>query len=169
MPRSHVPIGSVVSYAGPIPESSQDSERRQAVLAQQGFLWCNGQAVPIARFPMLHGVIGAIYGDDGAGTFCVPDLRGQFVRGATTDAKTDPDGPRAVGSSQLDALQDHEHIYLAPKPTGLGGKDGPSVYLGTSEPVSTSKVVEGSASSAPRIKGETRPINISLHYIIRAF
>lgn len=44
--------------------------------APQGWLYCEGQLLPIQSFPYLFTLIGTRYGGDGATTFALPDLRG---------------------------------------------------------------------------------------------
>lgn len=43
--------------------------------APRGWAACNGQVLPIARFPALYSLIGTTYGGDGETTFALPDLR----------------------------------------------------------------------------------------------
>ena len=68
-----MPVGSVVAYAG--------------ASAPPGFLLCNGQAVSRTTYAGLFTAIGTTYGiGDGATTFNVPNLSGQFIRGRGTDS-----------------------------------------------------------------------------------
>jgi microcystin-dependent protein len=43
-----------------------------------GWLPCDGRAVPIATYPHLYSLFGTIYGGDGTTTFGLPDLRGRL-------------------------------------------------------------------------------------------
>ena len=45
--------------------------------APSGWLVCDGTAYNEADYPALFAAIGAAFGDDGAGTFRVPDMRGR--------------------------------------------------------------------------------------------
>ncbi|MDO8803423.1 MAG: phage tail protein [Elusimicrobiota bacterium] len=77
-----------------------------SVSCPTGFLKADGQTVSAADYPGLAYVIGK------TGSFNLPDLRGEFIRGADnrTDAtKVDPDAPRAVGSTQAFQIQPHRH------------------------------------------------------------
>jgi phage-related tail fiber protein len=67
----------------------------------------------------LFQVIGLTFtpGTDPGGTFRVPDLRGQFIRGwndAGTQGPGTLDPGRVFGSTQLDAFQQHSHSVTDP-------------------------------------------------------
>jgi microcystin-dependent protein len=46
--------------------------------APQGWLFCDGQLLPIADNDTLFNLIGTTYGGDGQTTFALPDLRGRI-------------------------------------------------------------------------------------------
>jgi len=69
-----------------------------------GYLECNGLAVSRITYANLFSQIGIVYGNgDGATTFNIPDLRGEFVRG--WDHGRGIDIGRGLGTHQLDALK----------------------------------------------------------------
>ena len=43
-----------------------------------GWMFCDGQLLPIAEFETLFNLIGTTYGGDGQNTFALPDLRGRI-------------------------------------------------------------------------------------------
>ena len=45
--------------------------------APAGWMFCEGQLVPISQFDTLFNLIGTTYGGDGQTTFALPDLRGR--------------------------------------------------------------------------------------------
>lgn len=45
--------------------------------APQGWMFCDGQLLPISEFDTLFNLIGTTYGGDGQSTFALPDLRGR--------------------------------------------------------------------------------------------
>ena len=51
---------------------------------------------------------------DGATTFRIPDLRGQFLRGLNTQASAGIDEGRTIGSSQASAFASHNHALTDP-------------------------------------------------------
>lgn len=74
-----------------------------------GWLECNGATVSRTTYATLFAAIGTAYGaGDGATTFQLPDLRGEFIRGA--DRGRGVDTGRAVASFQADEIKSHTHI-----------------------------------------------------------
>jgi hypothetical protein len=68
-----VPIGVILPYAGvnvPIPK---------------GFLLCDGSEIDIEEYPLLYSVLGDIWGASNPGTFRVPNLINQYLRGVETN------------------------------------------------------------------------------------
>lgn len=63
-----VPVGTVVAYAG--------------TAAPTNWIFCFGQAISRAGFPLLFAVLGTAYGaGDGSTTFNLPDFRGRVIAG----------------------------------------------------------------------------------------
>lgn len=140
--------------------------------APVGYLIANGAAVSRTTYGNLFAALGTAYGaGDGATTFNLPDLRGEFIRGA--DQGRGVDAGRVVGSGQLDALQGHRH-QASTASTSTGG-----TFL-----AATSAVATGSGTSAngwdrildpttdsingtPRTAAETRPRNVALLPLIK--
>src|SRR5438309_4401316 len=46
--------------------------------APAGWMFCEGQLLPISEFETLFNLIGTSYGGDGQSTFALPDLRGRI-------------------------------------------------------------------------------------------
>lgn len=121
--------------------------------APAGYLVCNGAAVSRTAFSALFAAIGTLYGNgDGSTTFNLPDLRGEFIRGA--DSSRGVDSGRVFGSSQDDELKAHTH--QSPTTNGATGiyevGTGPTGYDYGSQSAPTSST-GGS---------ETRPRNVAL-------
>src|SRR5438552_9599003 len=45
--------------------------------APAGWMFCEGQLLPISEYETLFNLIGTTYGGDGVSTFALPDLRGR--------------------------------------------------------------------------------------------
>lgn len=125
-----------------------------------GWLKANGAAVSRTAYADLFAAIGTRYGaGNGSTTFNLPDLRGEFVRG--WDDSRGVDAGRALGTHQMDALQDHVHATLHRAQQNNGGQNlarGAGGEWGTE--------TMGVASSA-RTATETRPRNIALMAVIK--
>lgn len=163
-----VPAGVVFPYAGTV--------------APVNFLLCDGSLVSRTTFAALFSAIGSTYGaGDGSTTFKLPDLRGKFIRALDNGAGVD--SGRALGSSQADQTRDHQHgmttwtgvalgkggtaaATAAPLATvGDGGLISSSGSTNVSPP-STAVTTQGVYGIAV---GETRPTNVALNHIIKAY
>ena len=115
--------------------------------APSGYLKANGASVSTSTYSTLHGAIGYTFGGSG-GSFNLPDLRGEFIRG--WDDSRGVDSGRTFGSFQADEFKSHTHPYDASR----GGSD-----YGGSNPASgsPSSGTTGAAGGA-----ETRPRNVAL-------
>ena len=159
------PVGSVYTFAG--------------ATVPTGWLKCNGALLSRTTYAALFAVIGTTYGaGDGSTTFALPDLRGEFVRGA--DDGRGIDAGRALGSLQNHSMQRHNH-YL-PTSTGSGNShfvipDGawivstPNEYPAAGMAPAVTINADNSANSASGSVGsfseETRPRNVAMRYIIK--
>jgi phage-related tail fiber protein len=76
--------------------------------APTGWMKANGAAISRTTYATLFAAIGTTFGaGDGATTFNVPDLRGEFIRG--WDNGRGVDSGRTFGSEQSDQNKAHEH------------------------------------------------------------
>jgi microcystin-dependent protein len=87
--------------------------------APAGWMFCEGQLLPISEYETLFNLIGTTYGGDGQSTFALPDLRGRipihFGNGFTL-AETGGVETITLTVSQIPA---HSHAFLASS-TGAG-------------------------------------------------
>src|SRR5437868_9375366 len=81
--------------------------------APAGWMFCEGQLLPISENETLFNLIGTTYGGDGQSTFALPDLRGRiplhFGQGFTL-AETGGVESITLTDSQIPA---HSHSLLA--------------------------------------------------------
>lgn len=117
--------------------------------APTGWLKANGAEVSRTAYAALFAIIGTKFGvGDGATTFNLPDLRGEFVRG--WDDARGVDASRVFGSNQAQDIQPHTHaIYMSGTNTSYGSQGTGS---GTGKYIQT-----GSTGTT-----ETRPRNVAL-------
>lgn len=135
-----------------------------------GWLKANGAAISRTTYATLFAAMGTVFGaGDGSTTFNLPDLRGEFIRG--WDDGRGIDASRALGSSQLDAIQNITGNISAQ----VGGADieGNGVFggnrTGNISKVGLNTGVSGSttglkfdSSLVVRTATETRPRNVAL-------
>jgi hypothetical protein len=73
-------VGMVMAFAG-----SEDK-----IPVEDGWLPCDGRAIPRGQYPDLFAIIGTLHGaGDGEDTFNIPDFRGYFLRGVTGRSQAD--------------------------------------------------------------------------------
>src|SRR4030088_626693 len=94
--------------------------------APAGWMFCEGQLLPISEYETLFQLIGTSYGGDGQSTFALPDLRGRlplhFGNGFIL-AETGGAEQITLTTNQIPA---HNHPFLAspavgtqPTPSGM--------------------------------------------------
>lgn len=143
------------------------------VAAPTGWLACDGSAVSRSTYAALFAAIGTTYGaGNGTTTFNLPDLRGEFIRGA--DLGRGVDAGRATGSAQNDNLPEHKHQVPIGVPNG-------NIFMRATPPFGTGDNFTaentnggGAADSSSRAyvltdnvrsgskTGEVRPRNVAL-------
>jgi microcystin-dependent protein len=81
--------------------------------APAGWMFCEGQLLPISEYETLFNLIGTTYGGDGQSTFALPDLRGRlpvhFGNGFTL-AET---GGVETVTLTVPQIPSHSHPFLA--------------------------------------------------------
>jgi microcystin-dependent protein len=86
--------------------------------APAGWMFCDGQLLPISENETLFNLIGTTYGGDGQSTFALPDLRGRipmhFGNGFTL-AET---GGVETVTLTVNHIPSHSHAFLASNETG---------------------------------------------------
>lgn len=112
----------------------------------RGWVFCNGQTVPIQQNSAMFALLGTMYGGDGQSTFGIPDLRGRVVVGSqaqgpglanvaqgekagTNNTTVIANGTVTVSLS-LANLPSHSHPATL-NPAGLTGQTSISVGVGT--------------------------------------
>ena len=131
------PIGTIQAFPYSIPPS--------------GWLFCDGSELLISEHKDLYATIGNTFGGDGIKTFCIPDLRDQFIRGWKGDG-----ADRPIGDFQKDSLQNHSHtIYTSSNSTGNSGKH--DHYLGYVEKTFDYGTISGSSGKCNSLEGHSEP------------
>jgi len=105
--------------------------------APAGWMFCEGQLLPISEFETLFNLIGTTYGGDGQSTFALPDLRGRLP----IHMGTDPTGNTYIlaesgGVEEVtlttNQMPTHNHALLATGTTG--GQLNPTNNLTSQSP-----------------------------------
>jgi microcystin-dependent protein len=100
--------------------------------APAGWMFCEGQSLPISEYETLFNLIGTTYGGDGQSTFDLPDLRGRvpihFGNGFTL-AETGGVETVTLTTNQIPA---HSHPMLAS--SGPGTTNAPAGNVTAASP-----------------------------------
>ena len=124
--------------------------------APAGWMFCEGQLLPISEYETLFNLIGTTYGGDGQSTFALPDQRGRLPihqGNGFTLAETGGVEEVTLTISQIPA---HSHPYLAT--TNLGSTANPqSNVLGALNVANNDLYIPaaGTAALAPNSIGST--------------
>src|SRR5918999_1311119 len=91
--------------------------------APAGWVFCNGQSLPISEHETLFTLIGTTYGGDGQETFRVPDLRGRLpIHAGTGSSGTTYALGEAAGVESVtlttQQIPIHNHAMLASNNVG---------------------------------------------------
>ena len=168
-----IPAASDLTPAGTIIWTARQT-------APTGYLKADGSAISRTTYSALYAALGGIsspYGDgDGSTTFNLPDLRGEFIRGA--DDGRGVDSGRTIGSTQGQATAAPSNAFatssVADHQHGLNYFEGPASIQNQSATNSTqtqghnpvSEVLTDAAGghnhSITGGDAETRPRNIAL-------
>lgn len=164
MPKSYtsVVVGTVLPFSG------------NYANLPSGYLMCDGSSLNrTGAFARLFEVIGTNFGALDTSTFCLPDLRGRFIRGTDNmgsngPASRDPDtasrtsmntggsSGNSVGSVQSDQFRSHAHSSVQAGSYTAGPYSGALLQTQQNFPIT------GAAGG-----NETRPINAYLNFIIK--
>ncbi|MDT8901820.1 hypothetical protein [Anaeroselena agilis] len=158
--------------------------------ARAGYLKANGALVSRASYPRLWawanatglvateaawsgGQTGRFSVGDGATTFRLPDLRGEFLRGLDDGRGVDAD--RVMGAAQADQIQGH--LHLVSRSTGSGALPAAQMTAAASYDTSsgianeaigvTTTIIADGTNGTPRVGAETRARNIAYLYCIK--
>ena len=180
------PVGSIIAFMGMIDVNNYDSG------APSGWFYCDGKNYSVSDYSNLFNIIGYKYGNAGNydpvsntyDRFCVPDLRGTFLRGAYTNENTNYlstngryTGPE-LNSFQEPAVGTHTHTYNDAYISVGQGPGNPYKYVsGTGVNVTnnggalvTVQSITDSNNNAPENISQsydTRPFNLGVNWIIK--
>ncbi|MCB9399652.1 MAG: phage tail protein [Acidobacteria bacterium] len=80
--------------------------------APAGWMFCEGQLLPISENETLFNLIGTTYGGDGQNTFALPDLRGRLPKHQGNGATFGQSGGVEEVTLSLNQIPNHGHSLL---------------------------------------------------------
>jgi microcystin-dependent protein len=120
--------------------------------APAGWMFCEGQLLPISENETLFNLIGTTYGGDGQSTFGLPDLRGRLpahMGNGTTLAET---GGAEEVTLNAQTIPAHSHPFFASGDTANSANPANSL-IGRSLQMNIFINANGSAPMAPNFLG----------------
>ena len=88
--------------------------------APAGWMFCEGQLLPISEYETLFNLIGTTYGGDGQSTFALPDLRGRVpIHQGNGFTLAETGGAEAV-TLTVNQIPAHSHPALGSTNPGTG-------------------------------------------------
>jgi microcystin-dependent protein len=105
--------------------------------APAGWMFCEGQLLPISEYETLFNLIGTTYGGDGQSTFGLPDLRGRLPLHQGSGFTLAETGGAETVTLTVPQMSAHGHAFLGsnatandpnPSPNTLGESSAISLY-----------------------------------------
>jgi microcystin-dependent protein len=91
--------------------------------APAGWMFCEGQLLPISEYETLFNLIGTTYGGDGQSTFALPDLRGRLPLHQGNGFILAETGGAEEITLTVNQIPAHQHVFLAS--SGVAGGSNP--------------------------------------------
>lgn len=86
--------------------------------APAGWMFCEGQLLPISEYETLFNLIGTTYGGDGQSTFALPDLRGRIPLHQGNGFTLAETGGAEEITLTVNQIPSHTHPFIAAATTG---------------------------------------------------
>lgn len=133
-----------------------------ASTAPAGWLKCNGAQVSRTAYAALFAAIGTTYGvGDGATTFNLPELRGEFLR--ALDDGRGVDTSRGLGTAQGDAIRNMTGSFETLR--GVNSASGVFTEANSGSSASsagTGRLISFNAANQVPTAAENRPRNVAM-------
>ncbi len=81
--------------------------------APAGWMFCEGQLLPISEYETLFNLIGTTYGGDGQSTFALPDLRGRIPMHSGNGFTLAETGGVETVTLTVSQIPAHSHPFVA--------------------------------------------------------
>ena len=117
-----------------------------------GWMFCDGQLLPISENETLFQLIGTTYGGDGESTFALPDLRGRIPIHQGNGFILAENGGVEEVTLTVSQIAAHAHPWLASSGTATT-QDPNNVVLGATQAVTYFNLQENPTNMAPNAVG----------------
>jgi len=137
--------------------------------APVGWMFCEGQVLPIIEYDILFNLIGTTYGGDGQSTFALPDLRGRVPIHQGSAYTIGQQGGTESVTLTTNQMPNHTHALLASNTQG--GLSSPGGHHLANSPVYSdgSGTPVAMAASAVATSGGSQPHSNLQPYLCVSF
>jgi microcystin-dependent protein len=125
--------------------------------APAGWMFCEGQLLPISEYETLFNLIGTTYGGDGQSTFALPDLRGRVPIHTGSGFTLAQNGGVETVTLNINQMPSHPHAVVASNssatgsiPNGAYPASGPVMYkVGATDSTMSSNTTSMTGGNQP--------------------
>lgn len=96
--------------------------------APAGWMFCEGQLLPISEYDILFNLINTTYGGDGQSTFALPDMRGRIPLHAGNEFTLAEAGGVEEVTLTINQIPAHTHAVPASSGTGFLASPADAVF-----------------------------------------
>jgi len=121
--------------------------------APAGWMFCEGQLLPISEYETLFNLIGTTYGGDGQSTFALPDLRGRLPLHQGSGFIIAETGGVEEVTLTVSQIASHSHPFLASADTSTGTNPGGDLLCQMSGAILEYKSQAASLAMSPSAVG----------------
>jgi microcystin-dependent protein len=124
-----------------------------------GWMFCEGQLLPISEYETLFNLIGTTYGGDGESTFALPDLRGRIPLHQGSGFTLAQTGGTETVTLTLSQIAQHTHTPIADKNSGTSASPDGHRWANSAAAVSYSAAAPNvtMAAGAMKATGGSQP------------
>jgi microcystin-dependent protein len=130
--------------------------------APSGWMFCNGQLLPISDYDSLFNLIGTSYGGDGQQTFQLPNLQGRVPmhlgsNGVTTYSQAQTGGLESI-TLTVNQIPQHSHTPVGRSEDGSKNSPSGNVWASSGlDQFSSGSPATAMASQAIQLTGGSQP------------
>jgi microcystin-dependent protein len=110
--------------------------------APMGWMFCEGQLIPISENDALFAVLGTNFGGDGQETFALPDLRGRLPVHQSLNYPLGQQAGVEEVTLNIQQIPSHTHVLMGAEQTGTDASPANGI-------LATSSVLKPYAAEAP--------------------
>jgi microcystin-dependent protein len=148
-------IGEIRMFAGNFPPN--------------GWMFCEGQLLPISEYETLFNLIGTTYGGDGQSTFALPDLRGRLPVHAGNGFTLAQSGGSETVTLTTQQIPIHTHALQCAASGGTPNSNPKDGYWGPTDvtvySTAAGTVQMGNPAISSGVSGGSQPHNNFMPYL----